>query len=133
MKLSELNEGDTKEIVSKYFGEICSGPEVEKLSKDFHKASKGSARNLSNLLPMATKITSMNMEHTKGKINNKSIDEASKMLASSIDLLLILPLVCSMCISRINLNLLSCTIVMMVVVMMVFTSVDTAKIDHRRQ
>lgn len=84
MKLSDLNEGDTKEIVSKYFGEICSGPEVEKLSKEFHKASKGSARNLSNLLPMATKITSMNMEHTKGKINNKSIDEASKMLGITV-------------------------------------------------
>lgn len=84
MKLNDLNEADTKEISKKYLGEKYNETDIEKLSRAFHKASKGSARNLSNLLALATKITSMNLEHTKGKINNKIIDESSKMLGITI-------------------------------------------------
>ena len=84
MKLSDLNEADTKEIAGQYLGGRYDENELEKLSKMFHKASKGSARNLSNLLALATKITSMNIEHTKGKINNRVIDEASKMLGITV-------------------------------------------------
>ncbi len=86
MRINNLEEKDTKEIVKKYIGEGYTEREIEILSKQFHKYSNGSARNLSNLLSISLKTANLlsNKSITNGKITVKVVEEASKLLTVRI-------------------------------------------------
>lgn len=84
-KVKELSQEDVFKIVSRYLeGEDIEYTEKEILdvTKALHKFSRGSARNLSNLIAMSMKLVKMdsNYKLSQGKLNSAFITKATERI-----------------------------------------------------
>ena len=84
-RVKELSEEDVYKIVSKYLdGEEMEYTEKEiiDLSKTLHKYSRGSARNLSNLIAMSMKLAKMEVNYkiSQGKLTSAFVIKATERI-----------------------------------------------------